>query len=160
VAVTVERSVGFVDLVGSTELVTSISVADLARLVEEFEQLVWDTVTRAGGRVVKLIGDEAMFVVDAAVDACSAALSLIESSPHPARVGLAHGPVVALRGDYYGGVVNLAARLVAAAPASTVLASSEVQSEAKDSFSFERFDTGPLRGFNADVLAYRVHRPG
>jgi adenylate cyclase len=39
-----------------------------------------------------------------------------------ARAGLALGPVLARGGDYFGRAVNLASRLVDAAPAGTVLA--------------------------------------
>jgi len=156
VAVTLDRSIGFVDLVGSTELVTSLPVARLARLIDDFEQLVWDTVTAAGGRVVKLIGDEAMFVMDDGTSACQAAFDVVRRTPQPVRVGLATGPVVALRGDYYGPVVNLAARLAAAAPESVILVSEELRRAASPSFGFEPFATGPLRGFAPDVAAFRL----
>ena len=155
VAVTHERTVGFVDLVGSTEVLSRYSVSELARLVEAFEQLVWQVVGASGGRVVKLIGDEAMFVHESPSDACDAAKRLVEASPHPIRAGLAHGSVVALRGDYYGATVNLAARLVAAAPASTVVVSESVRSGAP-SCTFEPFETGPLRGFPDDTPAYKL----
>lgn len=72
----------------------------------------WDTVTGAGGRVVKLIGDEVMFVHADAGAACGIAKELIEHSGHHVRVGVGHGSMVAMHGDFYGAVVNLAARLV------------------------------------------------
>jgi class 3 adenylate cyclase len=155
VAVTQERTVGFADLVGSTEVLTRYSVAELARLVEAFEQLVWDVVGATGGRVVKLIGDEAMFVHDQPTHACTAATRLAEVAPHPIRVGLAHGNVVALRGDYYGPTVNLAARLVRVAPPATVVVSDAVRSRAT-SCAFQPFETGPMRGFPEDTPAYRL----
>jgi class 3 adenylate cyclase len=89
--------------------------------------LVWDQVNVAGGRVVKLIGDEAMFMVEDPLAACALASAMVERSPHPVRVGLACGPAVALHGDYYGPTVNLAARLVTAASPSTVVVSGEVK---------------------------------
>ena len=94
-AVTHELAVGFADLVGSTEALRAGSVATMARMVREFEGMVWDLVTVAGGRVVKLIGDEAMFVVEDPVRACAVGLDLIDTSPQPIRVGLAHGTVAA-----------------------------------------------------------------
>ncbi|MCU1450788.1 MAG: hypothetical protein JWP02_2958, partial [Acidimicrobiales bacterium] len=95
-AVTHELAVGFADLVGSTEALRAGSVAAMARMVREFEEMVWDLVTGAGGRVVKLIGDEAMFVVEDPIRACAVGLDLVDTSPHPIRVGLAHGTVAAL----------------------------------------------------------------
>jgi adenylate cyclase len=109
-AVTTTRTIGFVDLVGSTEVLRSQTVADLAASIDAFEQLMWDVVSRHGGRVVKLIGDEAMFVLDSPRAACDLARELVQTSPQPVRVGLAHGEIVALHGDCYGPTVNLADR--------------------------------------------------
>ena len=152
VAVVHHRTVGFVDLVGSTEVLRTLSVAELARMVDRFEQLVWDLVTAAGGRVVKLIGDEAMFVLDTPTAAARVALDLIAASPQPVRVGFAHGEVAALHGDYYGRTVNLAARLVAVAPSGGVLSSVEI-----GGFECSPYETGPLRGFPPDeICVFRV----
>jgi hypothetical protein len=52
-AVTLERTVGFGDLVGSTEVLRTLSVKELAEMVRRFEEQAWDLVSRAGGRVVK-----------------------------------------------------------------------------------------------------------
>ena len=45
-AITVTRTVGFVDLVGSTGVLRAQSVAEIATSVDRFERLVWDLVTR------------------------------------------------------------------------------------------------------------------
>ena len=155
-AVTYERTIGFADLVGSTAVLRELSTSGTAALVDRFEQLVWDLVTSAGGRVVKLIGDEAMFVFDAPERACVVARELVETSPDTLRIGLAHGEVVALRGDFYGPTVNLAARLVAVAPPSTVLVSQSVHDASTGSCRFDAFDTPPLRGFADDVRSHRL----
>jgi adenylate cyclase len=157
-AVTLERTVGFADLVGSTEVVLERSVAGLAEMVRRFESHIWDLVTRAGGRVVKLIGDEAMFVIEDVSHGCEVALELADSSPYPVRVGLAHGPVVGLYGDYYGAIVNLAARLVRAAEASTVVVSQSVRDGAGPGFGFQALELRLLKGFAKPVAAYRLHR--
>jgi class 3 adenylate cyclase len=157
--VTHERSVGFADLVSSTETVRSATPAELAVLVRQFEERVWELVTDAGGRVVKLIGDEAMFVIDRPGPACDVALRLVEASPQPVRVGLAHGTVVALYGDYYGETVNLAARLVGAADTSTVAVSESVRGRAGDGFAFEALPARELKGFGEPVVFYRASRP-
>lgn len=153
IAVTHDRTVGFADLVGSTEVLRRQSVAELAALVDGFEQLVWDVVGAAGGRVVKLIGDEAMFVHELPAEACAIARRLVELSPQPIKVGLAYGTLVGLRGDYYGPTVNLAARLVATSPPASVLVSESVRDGAP-SCAFSAFEAGPLRGFPADTAAY------
>jgi adenylate cyclase len=157
-AVTHERTVGFADIVGSTETVRAASAAALAVAVRQFEERVWELVADAGGRVVKLIGDEAMFVVDEAAAAVEIALRLVEASPQPVRVGLAHGTVVALYGDFYGETVNLAARLVGAADASTVAVSESVREQAGDHFAFDALPARELKGFGDPVVFYRARR--
>ena len=154
-AITRTRTVGFADLVGSTEALLDTSVVELAELVGAFESLAWEVVTRGGGRVVKLIGDEAMFVFEEAGSACAAALALAEASPHPVRVGLASGAVVGVHGDYYGGTVNLAARLVRAADPGAIVVSEAVRAEAP-AFAFTRLELGPLKGFPGPVPAFRL----
>lgn len=153
-AITLERTVGFADVVGSTETLRAGSIAALARTVRQFEELVWDVVADAGGRVVKLIGDEAMFVVEDPGAACRLALDLVETSPYPVRIGLAEGAVVGLLGDYYGETVNLAARLVGVAEPSSVVVSESVRNKASDAFIFEPLPIRPLKGFTDTVRAY------
>ena len=157
-AVTHERTVGFADLVSSTETVRAASPGELGVLVREFEERVWKLVTDAAGRLVKLIGDEAMFVVENAAQACDVALRLVDTSPEPVRVGLAYGTVVSLYGDYYGETVNLAARLVAAAEASTVTVSESVRQRAGDALAFDALPPRELKGFGEPVTFYEVSR--
>jgi adenylate cyclase len=106
-AVTREQTIGFADLVGYTGHSRTLSTTDLATAVGRFETQVTDLVSRFGGRLVKFIGDEAMFTVEDASTACELALALVERFTldpglPPVRVGLAMGTAVALHGDYYG----------------------------------------------------------
>jgi len=156
-AVVNTRAIGFVDLVGSTEVLRSQSVAELAASVDRFEQLVWDVVSSGGGRVTKLLGDEAMFVVGDAASACDIASRLVSSSPQPVRVGVTFGEIVALHGDCYGPTVNLAARLVAVAPPGEVIVDAGVRAAlGENATGLEPFPTPPLRGFPEVEGAYRV----
>ena len=157
-AITLNRTVGFADLVSSTEAVRAASGGALARMVREFEGRVWELVTGVGGRVVKLIGDEAMFVINDSEAACDVATRLIDSAPQPVRVGLAHGLVYALYGDYYGETVNLAARLVAAAEPSTVVVSATVPERVNKGFVFDALPEQELKGFGEPVTFYRATR--
>jgi adenylate cyclase len=137
----VELAVGFVDLVGFTALSQELEPEDLAALVSRFEELAYDTVAEEGGRVVKTIGDEVMFVAADASSAARIALRLTERSATEellpeARAGLAYGSVLAQEGDYYGPVVNLASRLVDRARPASVLASSEFRDVLGDDPAF------------------------
>ncbi len=124
--------VGFADLVGFTALAQQVSDEELAEVVEQFERLAYDVVVAGGGRVVKMIGDEVMFLVDSAVMAAEIALGLADASRDAAelsdvRVGLALGPVIEREGDAYGATVNLASRATAIAYPGTVVVSPELR---------------------------------
>lgn len=155
--------VGFADLVGYTALSRTLSSGSLARLVGRFEEIVSEGLAEYGGRLVKLIGDGAMFVVDDAGQACAIALDLVaqadgtEDVP-PLRVGLAAGGVVAMSGDYYGEVVNLAARLLALAEPSTVVVDEAVRGRVAEGFAFAPVAPTAVKGFDVAPQAYRVTR--
>lgn len=145
-------TVGFVDLVGYTALSQELEEDELAGLVSRFEEIAYDTVAEHGARVVKMIGDEVMFVSEAPASAARIALRLSERSAvddvlPEARAGLASGPVVAHEGDYYGPVVNLASRLVELARPGSVLASEEMHNTLADddSFGFQRLRSRKIR---------------
>jgi adenylate cyclase len=144
---TVETTVGFADLVGFTLLSQELSDEALAELVTRFEDLAFDTVAAQGGQVVKVIGDEVMFVVRDAGHGARIALGLADAYAgdellSDVRVGLASGPVLAMEGDYYGPVVNLASRIVKIAIPGTVLVSDEVHGQLEDD---EELASKPLR---------------
>ncbi|HUI50030.1 MAG TPA: adenylate/guanylate cyclase domain-containing protein [Acidimicrobiia bacterium] len=125
-------AVGFADLAGYTELSARLDPASLSELVARWEGVAYDTIAAHGARVVKTIGDEVMFVgltretVVAALALRDAALD--EGLP-ALRVGLAAGAVVALDGDYFGPVVNLASRLTELARPGELLAPAELHQE-------------------------------
>ena len=129
--------VGFADLVGFTALAQQVTDAELAEVVDQFERLAYDVVVAGGGRVVKMIGDEVMFLVDDPVCAAEIALGLAEASRDAAelsdvRVGLAVGPVIEREGDAFGATVNLASRATAIAYPGTVVVSPELRELLED----------------------------
>jgi adenylate cyclase len=155
-------TVGFVDLVGSTAWSRDLSIDQLGAALDEFEALAADTVAGGRGRLVKLIGDEAMFVVADTCAACSITLEIVEAvdaNDHlpPARGGLAAGDVLTREGDYYGPVVSLAARAVKLAHPGCVLASAEVR-RGTDDFAFAPTGAQRLKGFDDPVELFRVER--
>ena len=142
-------AVGFADMVGFTMLSQHLGDDELAAVVARFEELAHDTVVALGGRVVKMIGDEVMFVVPSATGAAYIGLSLAEAYASDdllsdVRVALAVGPVLVKDGDFYGPVVNLASRLVGVAHPGTVLISDEFR-EALEAEGADGIDTRPLR---------------
>jgi adenylate cyclase len=158
-------AVGFVDLVDFTRTSTMLEVEEFGRLLNRFEALVWDIVTEAGGQVVKLIGDEAMFVCPAAAGAARAAVDVVgacdgEGLP-PSRGGLAMGPLLARGGDYFGPAVNLASRLVDQADAGTVLVDADFRDGLDGSGDLHLREMGPrqLKGIGS-VRAWELGSTG
>src|SRR5207248_7218737 len=110
-------TVGFADMVGFTVLSQQLDQRDLATMVDRFETLAYDTIAELGGRIVKMLGDEVMFVTDDPASGARIALRLAEAYADDetlpdVRVGLAVGPVLVREGDYFGPTVNLASRIV------------------------------------------------
>jgi adenylate cyclase len=123
-------AVGFADMVGFTLLSQHLSDQELAAVVRRFEEISHDIVIGLRGRVVKMIGDEVMFVVDNVADAARIGLDLADAYADDellsdVRVGLASGPVLLRDGDYFGPTVNLAHRIVNIGNPGTVLVSDE-----------------------------------
>ena len=120
-------AVGFVDIVGYTSQSKAMSDSDLVHWVEYFESEMTRTVVDLGGRVIKTIGDEVLFVVDDPVAAAEVSLIVTERGEDDedefprVRAGLAYGDVVSRLGDVYGPTVNIAARLTSVARPGTVL---------------------------------------
>lgn len=143
-------SVGFADLVGFTQMSRHLDEPALANVVEHLESRSQELISDLGGRVVKSLGDEVMFAADEPDTAAEIALRLIEESTEAdelpeLRVGLAHGPVVAHRGDYFGTTVNLASRAVDAAHPASVLVSAEMRDAIRDDARFHLKAIAPRR---------------
>jgi class 3 adenylate cyclase len=120
---TIDCVVGFADIVGFTPLGEQLDAPALDAMVRTFEQGVARAATSPVTRVVKLLGDEAMFVSGSPAEAAAIACGLIDDPDLPElRVGLATGAAVTRGGDVFGSVVNLAARLVGLARPGQVLA--------------------------------------
>src|SRR5690349_20952726 len=125
------RAVGFADIVSYTRLTRRLSEAELGQLIERFEGMAADVVALNGGRVIKSIGDEVLFVTDTPAQGAAVALALqdkvAEAGDMPElRIGLAYGSILIRLGDVYGEVVNLASRLTSEAKPGRVLGDREM----------------------------------
>ncbi len=156
--------VGFADLVGFTALAQQVTDEELAEVVDQFEHLAYDVVVAGGGRVVKMIGDEVMFVVDDPVHAAEIALGLADASHDAAelsdvRVGLAMGPVVEREGDAFGVTVNLASRATSIAYPGTVVVSPHLREalEEHPQFVFKSMRARNLKNIGRISLSVLLH---
>lgn len=144
-------AVGFVDLVGFTEISAAMDPKDLAVFIRDFEGRAHDIVTEFGARLVKLIGDEVMFVATDPEAACLAGSRLMagfgsELERIVPRGGLAFGDVLVRGGDYYGPIVNLAARLVNEAVPEELLVTEELALASPNS-TFDPAGRRMVKGF-------------
>ena len=120
-------AVCFVDIVGYTSQSKSLGQGELVAWLEHFEHVATGLVIDHGGRIIKTIGDEILFVADDPAAAADIALALTargadSNDDFPAvRAGLAFGDVVNRLGDVYGPVVNIASRLTSVARPGSVL---------------------------------------
>lgn len=152
-------AVGFADIVGYTRHTRALRQSELDRLVEEFEARSLQVVTEFGGRIIKTIGDEVLFVTDTPADAAHIGALLAEAHRHDEdfpelRVGLAWGMVLHRLGDVYGPVVNMAARLTSIARPGRVLVDRELADALADD---DRFRLRRMR--RTSVKGYRHLEP-
>ena len=159
-------AVGFADLVGFTVLSQQLDEHELAQVVDHFESVSYDTVAEHGGRIVKMIGDEVMFVADEPAAAARIGLALSESygesdAVTDVRVSVACGPVLAHEGDYFGPVVNLASRIVNIAYAGSVLVTDDLYGQLRDAdeFGWKPIRPRRLKGIGT-VPLWALTRPG
>jgi len=153
-------AIGFVDLVGSTTMQGRLDPAELGALVTRFETRAFEVIAAGGGRLVKFIGDEIMVAAMDPVAGSHVVLDLVEAFTDDGtqpRGGLVFGEVLFRHGDYYGPVVNLAARLVDTAIPGEVLVDASVAEDAKDEgLSFEPAGRRQVKGFDAPVAVWSL----
>jgi adenylate cyclase len=153
-------AVGFVDLVGFTPISRQAAPTDLLKLIGQFELEAFEVAADHGGRVVKHIGDEVMFVALDVAAGCSIAAGLTEAFDTKGiepRAGLAFGDVISRYGDYYGPVVNLAARLADLAVPGEVLVDAAAAEAARGApVVLEPAGRRLLKGFDEPVEVYSL----
>ena len=157
-------AVGFIDITGYTRLSRNVDLTELARLLDEFETAVLDTVVAHGGRVIKNLGDEILFVIDDPASAAEATLQLLDmfsadDTLPQLHAGLAFGPVLDRGGDVFGPVVNVAARLANIARKGTIRVDQAMATELAEAKQFTLSVRAPrsVRGY-LQLPSYRLRR--
>lgn len=167
----------FTDLRGSTALYESVGDAAAYRLVRDHFSLLAAIVRRHDGAVVKTIGDAVMAAFHLPADALAAALDIQRQvaslndgdgeGPIIIKLGLHTGPCIAVtlnnRLDYFGTMVNLAARLQGESRGGDIVLSPAFAEDAGVAEILRDLspsrETANLRGFDAPVHFFRITEP-
>jgi adenylate cyclase len=159
---TAELTVCFADLVEFTRLGEEIAAEELGQVAGRLEEMSL-AVAEAPVRLVKTIGDAAMFVSPEPEPILAAALRLIdaaeaEGDPFPwLRAGLSCGSVLPQWGDYYGRPVNLASRVTSVArPGSVVVDAGVKESVGEERFRYTYIGERRLKGIDSRVGLFRA----
>ena len=151
----------FADLVGFTRLGAELEVQDLGTVATRLGELAIE-VSKTPVRLVKTIGDAAMFVSTESEPMVDAALRLVEAFEEAGlpelRAGIASGPAVQRAGDYYGPSVNLASRVTGIARPGSVLCTEPVRDAAADAFEWSFARKRKLKGINEATPLFRARR--
>lgn len=158
------RAVGFADIVSYTRLTRRLSELELGQLIERFEGMAADVVALNGGRVIKSIGDEVLFVTDTAAQGAAVALALQEKVAEAGdlpelRIGLAYGSILIRLGDIYGEVVNLASRLTSECKPGRVLTDRELAAalDGHPAYQLRKLRRVSVRGYH-HLTPYALQR--
>jgi len=152
-------AIAFVDVVGSTAMAETLAGSDVAAALRDFDRMAAEAAVRHDVRLVKLIGDGAMLAAREAGPLARAVDELMaQVGEHAvlksAKAGLTFGPVAAHDGDYFGQVVNLAARASnAALPGEVLLDAGAAAQLADRSEPAGEYD---LKGFAEPVPLFRL----
>lgn len=156
-------AVCFLDVTGYTRLTEERGDQAAADLAARLATLVRRSSREHGGQPVKWLGDGVMFYFPDPGQGVVAALDMVEGvATHtlpPAHVGIHAGPVVFQEGDYFGGTVNIAARIAEYARPGEVLVSQDVV-DAADGTAVAFTEIGPveLKGVSGTLGLHSAHR--
>ncbi len=154
--------VGFVDIVGFTELGEQVPADELGAVIRDFERRA-EAAAEPPVRLVKTIGDAAMLVAPEPAPLLDAVLDLVEASAGDPdglllRGGLAAGEALQRAGDWYGRPVNLASRLTGFARRGTAVATGEVREATQGDYRWSFAGNRRFKGVGGEVAVYRVRR--
>jgi adenylate cyclase len=158
-------TIAFADLVGYTRLGESMEIEQIGQMTGRLFELASEA-ARPPVRLVKMIGDAAMFASREPVPVIESVLALVEAAgtdEMPAlKAGAATGPALGRGGDWYGRPVNLAARITSFARPDSVVVDEAVkkslESENGERFSFSFAGKRRFKGISDETAVHRIRR--
>jgi adenylate cyclase len=166
---TVNSTVVFADLMGSTGLYEATGNATAARAVTQLTDWISEIITTNEGRVVKTLGDGVLAIFDRNDNAIDAVVeiqrrhqkhmgSAKEIMRMPIRVGIASGEIEIVQGDCFGDAVNVAARLSDLSGGHQIWATDQVLATVNEGPGVRFRPLGPIivRGRTEPLNVYQV----
>ena len=158
-AVQQQLAVCFADLVGFTHLGGQVEVLELGTVAGRLARLA-AAAAEPPVRLIKTIGDAAMFVSPDPGAMVAVALAFVDAAAREElpslRAGVALGPATERAGDYYGNTVNLASRVTGTARPSSVLCTQEVRDACPAQFEWSATGRHRLKGVPRPTPLYRA----
>jgi adenylate cyclase len=160
-----EMTIAFADLVGFTRLGEMLEVEQIGELSGRLFELASE-VARPPVRLVKMIGDAAMFASREPEPVIDALVRLVdvagEGEIPPLKAGAARGQALGRGGDWYGPAVNRAARITNFAHPDSVVVDQAVKdslgSTDGDRFRFSFAGKHRFKGISGETPVHRVRR--
>jgi adenylate cyclase len=166
----VDTTVVFADLTGSTRLFESLGNVRATQTITSLTQWIGRVCEAHGGRVVKTLGDGLLAVFREGDSAIQAVVEMqrghqdrLHDQPEAGnlrlQIGLAAGEVIEVDGDCYGDAVNVASRLSDLSGADQIWATDTVISQIdapRDGVRFRSLGAIKLRGKAVTRVVYRV----
>ena len=164
---TASVSVLFTDLVGSTQMISSLDDESAEALLQRHFALLRPPVQEHGGEVVKNLGDGLMVVFSSPTDAVSCGIAIqhavaqaVVEEPLSVRIGIHTGEPVFDDGDYFGMCVVVAKRLCDAANGGEILVSDIVRSLTERTHKMGEGAELQLKGLAELTMTWRVPTKG
>ncbi len=158
-----EATIAFADLVGFTRLGETLDVDAIGELTDRLFGLATE-VANPPVRLVKMIGDAAMFASPEPKQVLDTVMDLVEAAGTQElpslRAGVATGQALSRGGDWYGRPVNLAARITSWARPDSVVGSDEVKKAVgkEPGFDFSFAGKHHFKGIRGEVPVHRIRR--
>jgi class 3 adenylate cyclase len=158
-------TVMFTDIANSSVIADALGNRVWASTIQRHLEIVTGAITDKGGTLVKSLGDGTMSTFESARSAMTAAIAIQSLMANAAqepklrvRIGVHTGDVIQSKGDFFGTVVNKAARIAAAAQPEDIRVSQATQIMVGDAagFAFSDPATVPLKGLEGEHLIYRL----
>jgi class 3 adenylate cyclase len=158
----VEATIAFVDIASFTALAEASGDDTAMDVLDRIDTTVRPLLVEHDGKLVKQVGDGFMLAFRDPADAVQFAVAtqteLARDPDLPAiRVGINTGPALYRTGDYLGGAVNVASRVVNSAMPGQILLTDPVATAAsKAGIEVEELGVRMMRGVDEPLALYRV----